>query len=372
VALPASSADQHTLISILPHVSFILAGVGSQPTIRFTGVNVQIVDGSGHTNVVNGSGNLVLGYDETAGTQTGSHDLILGQTQTYTSYGQIVTGSNNQATAPYASVFGFRNVAGGSYSLAAGDDNTVSGSTSTVLGGYKNTVSSAYSSLLGGCSNLVGTGTLSISSLCFDTQGHDHDFDSVSGGAANTANGVSSSVSGGVSNTAGGTSDSVSGGTTNVANGGFAASVSGGAGNTASGEGSSVSGGTSNTASSSSSSVSGGWSNLAGETYSAILGGCGNSTGASAASDPGCFSQGAGAFDSVAGGYDNLASGGLGSFIAGGNEDRALGVNSVALGGFRAIVESGGGSSMSQFGGTETLSSSTNNESEVGGTLFSP
>src|ERR1700733_12661456 len=40
VALPASSADQQTLISILPHISFSAAGVGRKPTMKFSGVNV--------------------------------------------------------------------------------------------------------------------------------------------------------------------------------------------------------------------------------------------------------------------------------------------------------------------------------------------
>ena len=39
-----------TLLSMLPHMSFTSSGVGAKPTIRFTGVNVQIVSGSGATN----------------------------------------------------------------------------------------------------------------------------------------------------------------------------------------------------------------------------------------------------------------------------------------------------------------------------------
>ena len=108
VALPASSTDQQTLLSILPHLSFSASGVGGQPTIRFSGVNVQIVDGnsSNSTSIVNGTGNLVLGYDEAPGSQTGSHDLILGEKQTHTSYGDIVGGYDNQATSPYAIALG--------------------------------------------------------------------------------------------------------------------------------------------------------------------------------------------------------------------------------------------------------------------------
>jgi len=79
VALPAGSADQQTLIQVLPHISFSAAGVGGKPTIKFSGVNVQLVSGSGKTDgTVNGTGNLVLGYDESPGSQTGSHNLIVG------------------------------------------------------------------------------------------------------------------------------------------------------------------------------------------------------------------------------------------------------------------------------------------------------
>src|SRR5690348_15440251 len=61
VALPASSADQQTLLNVLPFISFNASGVGGKPTIRFTGANVQIVSGSGSTSgTVNGEGNLIV------------------------------------------------------------------------------------------------------------------------------------------------------------------------------------------------------------------------------------------------------------------------------------------------------------------------
>ena len=43
VTLPASATDQQTLISILPRVSFIASGVGGKPTVRLSGLNVQLV-----------------------------------------------------------------------------------------------------------------------------------------------------------------------------------------------------------------------------------------------------------------------------------------------------------------------------------------
>src|SRR5205085_3652621 len=121
VKLPASATDQNTLMSVLPHMSFISSGVGARPTVRFTGVNVQIVSGSGATNgSVNGEGNLVLGYDESPGTQSGSHNLVLGVGQAFTSFGAILGGAHNSATGPYAAAVGYGNAAKGSYSTITG------------------------------------------------------------------------------------------------------------------------------------------------------------------------------------------------------------------------------------------------------------
>jgi hypothetical protein len=66
--------------------TYVSSGVGGKPTVQFAAVNVQIVNGSGSTASVNATGNLVLGYDENPGgrAQTGSHDLILGQNQSFT------------------------------------------------------------------------------------------------------------------------------------------------------------------------------------------------------------------------------------------------------------------------------------------------
>ncbi len=62
----------------LPYIKFVSSGVGGKPTIQVSGANLQIVNGEGKENSVNGVGNLVVGYDGgTLGglTQTGSHDL---------------------------------------------------------------------------------------------------------------------------------------------------------------------------------------------------------------------------------------------------------------------------------------------------------
>src|SRR5947209_9712255 len=43
--------------------TYVASGVGGKPTVEFSDVNVQIVDGTGATSTVNGTGNLVVGYD---------------------------------------------------------------------------------------------------------------------------------------------------------------------------------------------------------------------------------------------------------------------------------------------------------------------
>jgi hypothetical protein len=215
------------LKALLPYVRFVGNGIAGKPTVQFSGVNVQIVNAAGKTESTNGEGNLVIGYDEEPGEQTGSHNLILGEEQTFTSFGGIDGGNGNRITAPFASVVG-------------GGENIADAGESSVSGGFGNTAS--------------GEGS------------------SVSGGSHNTASGEASSVSGGDNNTASDFWSSVSGGELNRATG-FRSSVSAGLENTASGDSSSVSGGEINTASGNGSSVSGGGQNKAKAPISSIFGG---------------------------------------------------------------------------------------------------
>jgi hypothetical protein len=128
---------------------------------------VQIVNGEGKTASENGAGNLVIGYDELPKEQTGSHNLILGALQAFTSYGGIDAGVGNTISAPYASISG-------------GALNTASGNASSVSGGSQNISSALRSSVSGGMGN-TASGNLS----------------SVSGGAENKAKGIASSILGG-------------------------------------------------------------------------------------------------------------------------------------------------------------------------------
>jgi hypothetical protein len=225
VELPPT-AELTTLNKILPHIAYVAEGIDKKPTIQFSGVNVQIIDGEGKTASVNGEGNLVIGYDETPGEQTGSHNLILGEKQTFTSYGGILAGFENTMSKPFASVTG-------------GAGNHATGEASSVTGGE------------GG----IASG----------------EFSSVTAGAGSTASGKNSSVTAGEGNTASGLNSSVAGGYANKASE-TDASVTGGESNTAKGTDSSVSGGDANTAKGTNSSVLGGWGNVAEANFSTVYG----------------------------------------------------------------------------------------------------
>jgi hypothetical protein len=217
VLLPQAEAEK--LEKILPHIKYEEKGVDGKPTIKFSGVNVQIVNGEGKTATVNGEGNVVIGYDESEATEKpestekgGSHNLILGNYQTYTSYGGIIAGLKNTISGPWASVTG-------------GEDNTASNFYTSVTGGYNNTASGHESSVSGGRGNKA-----------------EAEWSSISGGGGNTASGNASSISGGNNNTASALYSSISGGELNTTKGNFAW-VGGGYKNTAEGELSAIFGG---------------------------------------------------------------------------------------------------------------------------------
>jgi hypothetical protein len=206
----AQSGYGATINSLINKTQFITVDNG-QMYVR--GTNLHIENGLGATNgkpadpydrvnppVVNGLGNLIVGYNALRGggdLRGGSHNLVLGDGSNYSSYGGLVAGSFNTITGPYCSVSG-------------GQANTASSFSSSVSGGFFNTATGASSSVSGGAFN--------------DAKG---DYASVSGGDLNHASAFFSSVSGGESNTAGANFSSVSGGSQNTASGDYS-SVSGG------------------------------------------------------------------------------------------------------------------------------------------------
>ena len=163
------------------------------PASYFTACNVYIQDGLGSTSGIpndpldfglsephtNGLGNLIIGYNEPSSfvTQnggnlvedqyTGSHNLVLGGGNQYSSFGAIVGGAVNYSDAPYGSILN-------------GNLNECSGPVSTVVGGNANLASGPFGSVLGGAGNSATNNA-----------------DTVSGGDGNVASGGNSTVSGG-------------------------------------------------------------------------------------------------------------------------------------------------------------------------------
>jgi len=174
-------------------------GVGTNTELFFSGVNVHIVNGLGATNgnpnapfdfrgdlgpvATNGLGNLIIGYNSSRSTfnetdtRTGSHNLVLGDGNNYSSFGGIIGGQTNTISGPYASVTGgSSNAASLDFSVVtAGVDNVSSGEDAVVTGGLFNTASGAGSVVAGGSSNKA-SGEASV----------------VTGGFKNTASGTDS------------------------------------------------------------------------------------------------------------------------------------------------------------------------------------
>jgi hypothetical protein len=177
-----------------------LAGVSrAGHTLRFVGMNLQLEDGRGSTSLVNGLGNLIIGYNAGAGKQTGSHNLVLGAGQSFTSWGGIVGGAYNNLSGAASVVFGAH--------------NTAAGGVTSVTGGAYNLATDSYASVTGGCDNLAGFGAPLNGPPCGSSGS-----ESVTGGNDNTASGDGSSVSGGYANSALAPDASVLGGVANMLN----------------------------------------------------------------------------------------------------------------------------------------------------------
>lgn len=120
-------------------------GVG---TVVFEGINVQLINGSGISASANGSGNLIIGYnfDATGGAnRTGSHNLVLGDDQSYPATEQVVT----------ASVISSRDLA-----LSAADamQTVVGGDQQSSIGGNQSTTVGGGQTINVGASQAISVG----------------------------------------------------------------------------------------------------------------------------------------------------------------------------------------------------------------------
>jgi hypothetical protein len=153
-----------------------LSANAQEKSTTFSGCNVYVNNGTGATNgnpndplsasvtAVNGLGNLIIGYNESGAavgfpqTITGSHNLVLGQANSYTSYGGIVAGQLNSISGVFASIIGgsANNASGNFSSINSGNFNTASGVFGFVTGGQGNRATGAFSGVSGGVGNTAG------------------------------------------------------------------------------------------------------------------------------------------------------------------------------------------------------------------------
>jgi hypothetical protein len=207
-ALAGSSIfDLEPFVSVSYDTLWYLDG----PHVIFEGTNVHVRSGSGATDdngSLTGLGNLIVGYNtgNCCGLRTGSHNFVLGDIHTYTSYGGLVAGYANE-------------VSGASASVTGGSSNRATSLRAVVTGGRGNWAGNLESVVSGGLGNKAGGG------------GH---YNWVGGGSANFASGNSAAIAGGLYNEATSNHATVCGGAYNHASE-ESATVSGGAYRTASG-----------------------------------------------------------------------------------------------------------------------------------------
>jgi len=153
--LSALESRIEELESLLEDVSRLIDPNTGYDTVRFEGVNVQIVSGSGTTDgEASGTGNLIIGYNESredlgepvdcsdgyyCDHRGGSHMLVIGSQNNYSSdsYGGMVVGMWNETSAPLAVVSGGANniASGEGASVSGGDGRTASGDYDWTAGG---------------------------------------------------------------------------------------------------------------------------------------------------------------------------------------------------------------------------------------------
>jgi hypothetical protein len=212
-SLRSQMQAQETRLADLESLLVHFSRSGNEITI--SGANLNIVNGMGGTETTNSLGNLVIGYNESRGPEesdirTGSHMLVIGKWNDFSSFGGIVSGSYNETSARYASIIsGFRSIVSGNWStVTGGAENIASRDFAAVSGGLKNEASGFASWVGGGAQNRAISDYSTVSGGELNVAGERA---SVSGGYSNTASGIYSSISGGQEHTATGPYDWIAG-----------------------------------------------------------------------------------------------------------------------------------------------------------------
>ena len=227
-------------------------------TVTFSGVNLQVVNGLGATDEVNGLGNLIVGYNEVPLSRevpntcsfgefqnptacrdngerwqrvhrSGSHNLIVGPKHNYSQYAGIVSGKLNTLSSPFSSI------TAGARNRVSGDGGHVSGGTANHAFGFRAAIVGGENNLTGGFKALGDTpdffrnGNHAVVVGGSWNQANDANA-IVVGGYQNRAEGSGSVVTGGSQNTAGSAVDVVTGGIQNLVDSAGGSVISGGVG----------------------------------------------------------------------------------------------------------------------------------------------
>lgn len=169
VAVQPTTAQQAGLADRVAALEATLSGVRRQgDDLIFSGVNVYVVSGAGKTDAApNGKGNLIVGYNELRGgfdlegrpedRRGGSHNLVVGSANNYTSWGGVVTGIHNDSEGQYAALLGgHENTAAGDFSAALGGvENAITGDAAVAIGGSRNRSDGYWTLAAGGTENVV-------------------------------------------------------------------------------------------------------------------------------------------------------------------------------------------------------------------------
>jgi hypothetical protein len=192
--------------------------VSSSGDIVFENTNLVIRNGTGTTDgEPNAKGNIVIGYNELDddSARSGSHNLVLGTANTYSSFGGIIAGHNNVQTGEYSSILGgTENTALGERTvIVAGQSNITNGANSAVIAGHSNDAEGTSSAAIGGLSNMAeGLYSVTLAGNANDAVGS---YSAVVGGGSNEASGISAVVVSGHMNQADGNSSAIVSGKSN-------------------------------------------------------------------------------------------------------------------------------------------------------------
>jgi hypothetical protein len=132
---------------------------------RLTGVNLHVRNAGGSTDGIDGRGNIVIGWNESAAddARTGSHNLIVGAGHDWESHSGILSGTDHLLIGPGGAALGGEGntvTAEGAVALG-GQDNVAAGLLAVTIGGTDNVVEGELGLAVGGSGNDVD-GTLSV------------------------------------------------------------------------------------------------------------------------------------------------------------------------------------------------------------------